>query len=310
MLISFVIPAYNSSKTIARTLNSIYKVHSLVNWEIETIIVDDGSEDKDAILKASTSYKNLKILSHDINSGMCAARNTGISASLGDIVTILDSDDELVQDWPLVLAEILKAWPSDANICYAACRNSAGLVTALQPAYQGYLSLYDLLNERYSGEYLPIFHGDYVRRSLYIDLGLRKSCGIVSYINFAQDGPFWISNRVLRIYNDSRKGSISHDWTSPHKARETVKCYDYLFKHYAYLYRTHAPQVYRTKHLRLAIYRRLAGVRGVWRALKIGFSFSVLTDFIGTLCILALGPRVGAIIIKKMKEIGIIRRYG
>jgi glycosyltransferase involved in cell wall biosynthesis len=310
MLITFVVPAFNASETIGHTLASIYRHKPPIDWDLEVVVVDDGSQDKEALSKAIVGYEKLHLVVHEKNRGMCAARNSGIIHSQGDVVTILDSDDELVDDWPEVLEKVYASWPNDANVCYAACRNSAGKVTASEPDYQGNLFLDDLLNERHSGEYMPMFRGQYVRNKPYIDLGMRKSCGIVSYINFAMDGPFWISNQVLRIYNDARAGSVSHGWTNPRKARETTKCYDILFKRYADLYQLHAPVTYRTKQLRLAVYRRLAGESGAWRAWRNGLSLGALRESIGAAVILIVGPKLGSVIISILRNIGLIRRYG
>lgn len=96
------------------------------------------------------------------------------------------------------------------------------MATAFDQDYTELLSLDDVLSERHSGEYLPVVRGDYVRRKLYIDLQTRKSCGIVSYINYARDGQFWVANKVLRIYHQGQAGSVSKGWTSPAKAIETV----------------------------------------------------------------------------------------
>ena len=62
--------------------------------------MDDGSLDTRALKVVVDNYSNARMLSHSKNKGMCAARNTGIASSLGEIVIILDSDDELVSDWP------------------------------------------------------------------------------------------------------------------------------------------------------------------------------------------------------------------
>ena len=310
MLISFVMPAYNASTTIVRTLDSVFDTALPEGWSVEVLVVDDGSSDSAELTTVVGGHPNARLLSHEANLGMCAGRNTGITESHGDIVTILDSDDELVADWPAVLAAVMNEWPINTQVCYVACRNSEGQVTASDPNYNGTLTLSDLLNERQSGEYIPLFRGDYVRDKLYIDLGLRKSCGIVSYINFVQDAPFWISNRVMRIYDDDRVGSVSSSWTSPKKAWETAQCYLELFHRYGHLYQRDAPKVWCTKQLRLAVYLRLSGMPGAWPWWRRGVSLSCIKDSIGAFIILAIGRRMGAWLAQAGKRMGIIRRYG
>jgi len=273
-------------------------------------VVDDGSSDSAALATVIANYPKIHLLAHDTNRGMCAGRNTGIAASRGEVVMILDADDALVSDWPSVLAHIMREWPDEINICYAACRNPEGKVTAQEPGYTGLLTLSDILNERHSGEYLPVFRGDYVRGKPYINLGTRKSCGIVSYINFAQDGPFWISNQVIRIYDDARFDSVSFGWTNSNKTAETAKCYLELFQRYGNVYQREAPKIWLTKQLRLAVYLRLAGMPNAWHWWWKGASLACPKESVGALIVLAFGSGVGGWIAQTGKRIGWIRRYG
>lgn len=93
-LISIVIPHYNCSRYLEKTLISIQRQ---VYRNIETIIVDDGSIDSekrialDLALKYDASFVDLK---H--NSGLSVARNEGIQKSHGEWLLMLDSDDLLM----------------------------------------------------------------------------------------------------------------------------------------------------------------------------------------------------------------------
>jgi len=310
MLISHIIPAFNASSTVRQTLESVFLDTLPADWKVEAIVVDDGSTDGGVLSEIVAQFECAQLVVHPENKGMCAARNSGIELSKGDIVTILDSDDELIKGWSLVLASIIKVWPPDTNICYAACKNLSGQVTAEDPNYNGYLTLNDLLNERYSGEYIPLFRGDYVRSKPYIDLGIRKSCGIVSYMNWARDAPFWVENKVLRIYNDTHIGSISRDWTSPQKAFETALCYKALFNKFGDLYIDEAFNAFRIKNLKLAVYLKLSGAGGAFGAFLDGVSTSHIKESFMTFLLLILPVSLTCTIIKFIKSHGYIRRYG
>ena len=310
MLITFVIPAFNASSSIQCTLDSVFGYSYPSDWAIETVVVDDGSADGKALAGIVSNYPGASLVAHSANRGMCAARNTGITHSRGEFVSILDSDDELVPHWPDIFSAIIRDCPSSCKLIYAACRNQFGDITASDPHYQGLLGLDDVLNERHSGEYLPIFRGNYVRSKLYIDLKMRKSCGIVSYINYALDAPFWVSNRVLRIYHEAHTGSVSKDWTSTAKAMETVRCYKTLIANYGDLYQQRAPRVYRTKLLRLSVYLKLAGLPEAWKIYRRGASFTVWRETLGAATMLLLGAKAAGLIAKTLKKLGMVRRYG
>lgn len=95
-LISVIIPAYNSEKTIERTLNSIFD-QTCTDYEV--VVINDGSVDKTLqIVDKFRQYPNLKVISIK-NSGVCTARNQGIDACAGKYVVFLDSDDWVDHDF-------------------------------------------------------------------------------------------------------------------------------------------------------------------------------------------------------------------
>src|SRR5690349_4931277 len=90
-LVSVVLPAYNSQRTLAETLRSIAR-QSYRNLEI--IIVDDGSSDGTAAVAAAfcAEDERARLLSQP-NSGVAAARNRGLAAATGEWVAMIDADD-------------------------------------------------------------------------------------------------------------------------------------------------------------------------------------------------------------------------
>jgi glycosyltransferase involved in cell wall biosynthesis len=90
--LSVVIPVFNGSKTIKRAIDSVLAQHNLPeNFDLEVIVVDDGSTDN--IIEALIPYgKKIKLIRQP-NQGSGAARNTGIKASSGRYIAFLDSDD-------------------------------------------------------------------------------------------------------------------------------------------------------------------------------------------------------------------------
>jgi glycosyltransferase involved in cell wall biosynthesis len=101
---SVVIPAYNRASVIQKTLASV-AAQSDDDWEC--IIVDDGSEDGDALEAVVDSMNDPRFIClRGPNRGGGAARNTGIMAARGRYIAFLDSDDffipeklETCRDW-------------------------------------------------------------------------------------------------------------------------------------------------------------------------------------------------------------------
>jgi glycosyltransferase involved in cell wall biosynthesis len=95
MLISVILPIYNSGKTALAAINSVYSQTDIYKYEI--IVVDDcSSDDSVAFLKSQVkgnSNFTIKYILHDVNKGSGAARNTGIKEATGKYFAMLDSDD-------------------------------------------------------------------------------------------------------------------------------------------------------------------------------------------------------------------------
>ena len=95
--VSVVIPTFKNRGGLQHSINSV--VSQDYEGLIEIIIVDDNSPNsKYRILteRLMERYKdNPKViyLKHDVNKNGAAARNTGIKASNGDFVALLDDDD-------------------------------------------------------------------------------------------------------------------------------------------------------------------------------------------------------------------------
>ncbi|NDV20055.1 glycosyltransferase [Pseudodesulfovibrio sp. JC047] len=88
--VSIILPTYNRAKFIGTALDSV-RAQTYTNWEC--LIIDDGSTDNTAAVVAAYDDPRFVML-HQENQGVSGARNTGISASRGDVIALLDSDDE------------------------------------------------------------------------------------------------------------------------------------------------------------------------------------------------------------------------
>ena len=93
--VDIIIPAYNSQKTISKTIKSVFR-QTYKNWKL--IIIDDASTDDtkkilEKIYKKKEDRKKIIILKNNINRGQAFSRNRGLKYSKSKFVTFLDSDD-------------------------------------------------------------------------------------------------------------------------------------------------------------------------------------------------------------------------
>lgn len=99
--ISIIIPIYNVEPYVEKCIKSV--ISQTYNGTIECIMVDDCSSDNSMAIvdKVITDYDGpilFKIIHHDRNRGLSAARNSGIEVATSDYLFFLDSDDELTSD--------------------------------------------------------------------------------------------------------------------------------------------------------------------------------------------------------------------
>jgi glycosyltransferase involved in cell wall biosynthesis len=108
--LSVVIPARNAAETIVATLRSIADERELVR---EVLIVNDGSSDQTGKLAFELGVEltlPVKVISVSFNNAG-AARNAGIRHATGDLLLLLDADDELIAGGLRVLTERLLTDP-------------------------------------------------------------------------------------------------------------------------------------------------------------------------------------------------------
>lgn len=90
MRFSIILPTYNSSGTIAETLNSI--LEQLTNMD-ELIIIDDGSTDNTQSVVDPYLCSNIRYFWRENSGGPASPRNLGIEKARGKYIQLFDSDD-------------------------------------------------------------------------------------------------------------------------------------------------------------------------------------------------------------------------
>lgn len=158
MLISVIIPVYNTEQYLPRCIDSILN-QSFTDFEI--LLIDDGSTDESGRICDSYAVKDERILVfHKENGGVSSARNIGLKNAKGEWVCFLDSDDEMLsggvqviangisEDVDMVMAGYM-AYDTDENLIYSVnsrieriISNELAVKEMFEPSdygYQGYI---------------------------------------------------------------------------------------------------------------------------------------------------------------------------
>lgn len=95
-VVSIIVPVYNAESTLSLTLSTLL----VQTYErLELLFVNDYSIDRslEIIQEAKGCFEqrgmNVKIITHEVNLGVAAARNTGLEHATGDYIYYVDADD-------------------------------------------------------------------------------------------------------------------------------------------------------------------------------------------------------------------------
>ena len=108
---SIVIPLYNKEKFVSATLESIL-AQTFTDYEV--VVVDDVSTDASRSVAEAFSGKfpsGFRMISHQKNSGLSAARNTGIRNATSDLIAFVDADDVWKPDFLAQMHTLIHRFP-------------------------------------------------------------------------------------------------------------------------------------------------------------------------------------------------------
>ncbi len=95
--VSILIPVYNTAQYLPRCMESVL---GQTLKDIEIVTVNDASPDNAAEMLAGYAEQDprVKVVTHEKNGGILAARLSGIAAATGEFLIFLDADDYLDRD--------------------------------------------------------------------------------------------------------------------------------------------------------------------------------------------------------------------
>lgn len=193
-LVSVIIPTYNHAKFIRDAIQSVL---SQIYPHYEIIVVDDGSKDDTKGVVAEFSKRVSYIWQE--NQGLSAARNTGIRASKGEFIGVLDADDMYEPDFLNRMVAALRNDP-EAGGCYCGFQFADARNNPL-PQYGDRVVAHEYL-------YMALLDGNFlvpecilVRSSVYQRVGLFDET-----LTACEDWDMWL--RISRSYKVTGTGDF------------------------------------------------------------------------------------------------------
>lgn len=216
-LISFVIPMYNSEKTIIRCINSILKADTK---DIEVVVVDDGSTDNSVEVCRNEFEGNNKVkIYQQNNKGVSAARNQGILSACGKFIMFVDSDDYIDEK---ALSNCIDKLSSDDRMIFFGYARVVGNKTINYQMEESFFKTDDLTDQVKKQLYdTCILHNIGTKiypRKLLVDNNIQFESSIAVYediiftlkaLNKARE--VFMCNEVVYFYIIT-KGSLNHSY--------------------------------------------------------------------------------------------------
>ncbi len=227
--VSVIMPVYNSEQFLCMAVDSVL---NQTFTDFELLLVDDGSKDNSGAICDEYAQKDARVkVIHRENGGICAARNTGMKAAVGEYLAFIDNDDEylpnlLEENYALakqydadvvkygyqveetfkdgyvdnrrqVAKELVVISPDKLAECYALCKNSG----AFNMIWNGLYKQTFLKEKQLAfNEQCKLGYEDWIFNSLlYSQIGKMVLNPSVAYIHYQREG-FSTSKK----YNDNQ----------------------------------------------------------------------------------------------------------
>ena len=92
--LSVIMPVYNGESYVSNMIDSVMAQEYT---DLELIVADDGNSDGtvQTVERYANQDRRIHLVTHSVNKGVLAARNTGLELAQGEYVALVDADDRL-----------------------------------------------------------------------------------------------------------------------------------------------------------------------------------------------------------------------
>lgn len=106
MKLDVVVPTYNRSLLLQRTIVSLLQAPIPAGLDVTILVVDNNSKDdtEQVVRQIQSQTDRPLVYVMEKNQGLSNARNAGIRAGSGEIIGFIDDDEEIDENWYTVVA--------------------------------------------------------------------------------------------------------------------------------------------------------------------------------------------------------------
>ncbi len=205
-LVSVIMPAYNASKYIKDSIQSVIAQH-YANWEL--LVIDDGSTDSTVQIVEDMAKSDNRIrlfINHTPSGSPAIPRNIGIQNAQGRYIAFLDSDDlwipeKLAEQIPLFQGEDTKIVFSFYRKLLTDGKISDGIVSSPSS-----VSYHQLLKGNVIGNLTGIYDTAKVGKPLFKKLGHED---YIYWLNILRSGGYAVNTQKVHALYRLSENSVS-----------------------------------------------------------------------------------------------------
>ncbi|OPB97095.1 glycosyl transferase family A [Elizabethkingia meningoseptica] len=232
-LVSVIIPVYNAEKTLHIAMDSLL---SQTYHPIELVVINDCSKDETHSVLQQYEAKLaqhkgifIKIINHEVNQGVAAARNTGLNNVTGEYIYYVDADDCIEENTiELMVEEALKAGADIVGCNWYLSFNQNERKMNQSPL----ISQIDAIKKMLNGTMRWNLWLFMVRRSLYEEYNIR----FIDGMNMGEDMMVMIKlfthaekvsyiGQALYHYGQSNEDSLTKTYSEKHRKEVTTNLF-------------------------------------------------------------------------------------
>lgn len=230
MLLTVIIPVYNTEKYLRACIDSVLK-QSYTDFEL--LLINDGSTDASGKICDEYVLKHARVkVFHKENGGVSSARNLGLDHAIGDWICFVDSDDEVLEDALQNYVDCVKSTDADIIISNYIVKYENGIENPIKLGLvTSKLQNNDLINDIVDGK----IHGSLCNKIVKADI--LKKFRFDPDITYMED-KFLLIKMLLREPNVFFMNKSTYVyWQRPDSATNKIssksiasvkKVYDYL----------------------------------------------------------------------------------
>lgn len=210
--VSVIIPTHNRAEFLRAAIRSVL---GQTFQDFEIIVIDDASRDQTSEIVHSFADERIKYIYNQVNKGEGGSRNIGLMHASGDLIALLDDDDEWLPEKLELQVSLLENSPSKTGVVYTGHhridRTTGKQRDQLNPTKRGDI-LADLCAENWLVPSSLLLRKECFRKAGWFEEGVSFGADYDVWLRIAKDFDFdYIKQPLVKYYVHGSNITANHE---------------------------------------------------------------------------------------------------